>query len=158
VSARPGGTSFLVIAGLAVVVAVAAALTVLGSPAHQRDLRFDERRAGDLGRLDTAIGAYWKAEGHLPASLADLHSDDIRLDRKDPQTGAPYGYRAIDTRHYALCAVFAADNHGGDADNPLPDFPSQWVHPAGRHCFMQSTSKIDEAVLDGGNAASPVTK
>lgn len=156
-SARPGGNVFLVIAGVAVAASVAAALAVLGSPAHQRDLRLDERRAGDLARLDSAIGEFWKSEGHLPSRLADLPARNGLLDAKDPQTGAPYGYRAIDTRHYALCAVFATDNtrEEGD-DDPVGYFGRQWAHPAGRHCFVQGTSKIDEAVLEQGNAAARV--
>ena len=156
-SARPGGSAFLVIAGLAVVASVAAALAVLGSPAHQRDLRLDERRVGDLGRLDSAIGEFWKSEGHLPARLADLPTAN-GMNPKDPQTGAPYGYRAIDTRHYALCAVFATDNrHEDDLDeDAVGYFGRQWTHLAGRHCFVQSTSKVDEAILEQGKPATAV--
>ena len=134
-SARPVGTWFLVVAGVAVAGAVVAAMLVIGSPGRQRAQRFDERRVADLQALRTAVDGYARNEKRLPADLAQLQkaSPDEALDVEDPETGARYEYRVVDARRYALCARFALARtkrdlrRGFDADERL--------HPAGRHCF-----------------------
>lgn len=133
-SARPLGAWLLAAGAIAVLASLAAAIAVIGTPAQQRRMRFDEARVRDLERLQLAIAGYRRDEGRLPPRLdaiARLRRDTPRDDR-DPETGAPYGYRIIEGDRYALCAVFAlpTPDSGRWAD---PD----WRHPAGRHCFSR---------------------
>jgi hypothetical protein len=113
----------------AVVAAVAAGLWVIGSPAEQRLLRFDERRDADLRELAQAVNRHQSEERALPASTAEL-VDGRRLSHVplDPATGEPYEYRVTGEREFELCAVFARASRAAD----VKDF---WDHEAGRHCF-----------------------
>jgi len=113
----------------AVVAAVVAGLWVIGSPAEQRLLRFDERRASDLLQLSQAANWHHSERRALPTSAAEL-VDGRRLSRLplDPATNEPYEYRPTGERKFELCAVFARASRAEDAK----DF---WYHDAGRQCF-----------------------
>lgn len=126
--------SLLFIAGaiILVVLAAVAGFYLIGSPAHIRAVKLDERRVEELKRLDNAINNIRRAGNALPASLDDVVRmpawDHLRI--ADPGTGAPYEYRAISPDEFELCAIFALST-----DN-LPGEPSAvWRHPSGRHCF-----------------------
>jgi type II secretory pathway pseudopilin PulG len=136
-SRRPVGAWFLAVAGVAVTGALVAALAVIGSPTQQRAQRFDERRVRELAQLKEAIDEYAESEKRLPASLDVLRRDGGRADlpRVDPNSGAAYGYRVLDTRRYELCAVFETTYRAEDsASSPTAD---AWYHPSGRHCFIR---------------------
>ena len=114
-------------------VAVGAAIYVTGTPMQQRHARIDERRTQELQNL--AFQVYTYAERHdatWPTSLAALARPGVRIDSHDPETGAPYEYRVIDARTFALCATFATDSaQVGSEYQPGDD----WAHGAGRQCF-----------------------
>jgi hypothetical protein len=113
----------------AVVAAVAAGLFVVGSPAEQRLLRFDEQRIFGLRQMSQAAGSRWAQEQRLPDSAADL-VDGVYLSRlpRDPSSDEPHEYRVTGPRQYEVCAVF---------DRPSrPDLSGDfWSHEAGRRCF-----------------------
>ena len=54
------------------------------------------------------------------------------FERRDPVTGAAYGYEIEGDRRYRLCAVFDTDT-AVTRDAALG--PGDWTHGAGRHCF-----------------------
>lgn len=119
-----------VIGSIAVVaVAVVAGLTLSGSPAEQRLLRFDEQRVSELTQLTSAAQRRWDREQRLPDTAADLLDGRFftRLPR-DPTTGQPYEYRVTGPRRYEVCATFDRSSRPDLAD----DF---WFHEAGRRCF-----------------------
>jgi hypothetical protein len=121
-----------------VTVVVAAALYVLGSPGEQRRLRLDERRVEDLNALRADIGAYWRVNRRLPASLGEASRDPALY--RDPVSGDAYEYRVLGERSYELCATF---------ERPYsPDRPQLatrfWPHPAGRHCFALDVPVRDQ--------------
>ncbi len=144
-STRPVGTWFLAVAGAAVLASVVAAIAVIGSPAHQREQRFDERRERELAEIDASISLYANSERHLPARLEELvrSPGGAGLAFKDPQSGQPYGYRVLDARRYELCAVFGTVREAGGAAGPYMD--ADWAHPKGRHCFVRQVPKRDAA-------------
>ena len=122
----------------AVAAAVAAGLVCTGSPARQRELRFDERRVADLNRLNWAITSYWQEEGELPARLEAL-VDGRNLDvlPLDPARGEPYEYVATAPTAYELCAVFSFPSR----DVGPNDF---WFHDAERRCFaFDAPDRVD---------------
>lgn len=112
------------------------AFVYLGTPAHQRLVSLDERRASDLEKIATTLNRRYQVRG-LPAVGAetDLENDFPR----DPITGQHYQFRRVDATRYVLCAVFAtAGSAGGDEQRwtngivwPLSD----WRHAAGRTCY-----------------------
>lgn len=127
--------------------AVAAGLFLIGSPAHQRDLRIDERRVADLGRLSRAIDAFARRTGTLPGSLDALGGDAATPppDITDPQTGRTYDYRMTGGKAYELCADFAAPSPSG---RPAARF----AHEAGHQCFSLTVTGSGAA---GGSVSRP---
>lgn len=130
----PGiGRLVLGLAVLVVASAVVAAFMILGSPAEQRLLRFDERRIEDLNSLRFSVDGFWRANRRLPASLEEAVRREAAtaVVPADPETGEAYGYRVLGEQQFELCATFARElsaETGGLAPQP-------WLHPAGRHCF-----------------------
>jgi hypothetical protein len=114
---------------VAVVVAIVAALMLIGSPAEQRLRRLDEGRVNDLRALSRAVYFQWNERQVLAASAADL-VDGRSLTRLpvDRSSDEPYEYRVTGPRAFELCAVFARPSRPQDAH----DF---WYHDAGRRCF-----------------------
>jgi len=105
------GRLLVIVAAVAVAATVAAAVTVIGSPMAQRASKLDARRVADLRRIETAIGEHAKLHDALPRDLGALLPGAGRaLAAVDPETGAPYGYEAIDLRRYRLCADFTTDS------------------------------------------------
>ncbi|CAA9300436.1 MAG: hypothetical protein AVDCRST_MAG71-57 [uncultured Lysobacter sp.] len=152
-SARPVGTWFLVVAGIAVAASLIAAIAVIGSPSHQRNLRFDERREHELVLIKNAIEQHARSERRLPQALAELRqSDGTALNPVDPQTRQPYGYRALDARRYELCATFATARRPRDGSEPYVE--DRWRHPAGRHCFTHALPKAGGAAQGHGAMAA----
>lgn len=108
---------------------IAVGLFLVGPPAEQRRLRFDERRVDDLRLIARAARVHWNRSGALPEELAPL-ADGQNLDHVpvDPASRDAYGYAITGSDSYRLCATFAAPSV-----NPPPQ--EFWVHPSGHHCF-----------------------
>jgi hypothetical protein len=105
-------------------------MILVGSPGEARLHRLDDARLEALQRLSSSADAQLKLRGALPATLEQLAQQDGALSPsslRDPETGAPYGYRPLGAGRYELCAVFAA---ASDADTAL-----RWRHGPGRTCF-----------------------
>lgn len=129
-----------------VVLTVVGGFLVIGSPATQRDYRFDEQRVYGLQEIQGQVVSYYQQTGALPTSLDQI---DAVLKGyvvpEDPETGAPYTYRVTGTLSFEVCATFARPTPergrgGGYSPAPFED----WTHPAGEHCFART---IDPAVF-----------
>jgi len=98
---------------IAALVAIAAALLVIGGPSKARLERLDERRINDLSALASAIERHHLFTGHLPDSLAELRErleargSANRPSEADPETGAPYSYERLGDEHLRICADLA---------------------------------------------------
>jgi len=148
-----------------VVVSIVMGFVTVGSPAKQRDLKFDSQRVNDLSDIQWQVVSYWQTKGKLPASLADL-TDSISGYNipVDPQTGEQYQY-ALKTPDadaglssampaFELCAAFALatpDNRGRGQSGggityptvavnsyPMVGNADNWQHGAGRTCFERT--------------------
>lgn len=139
----PGRGRVLVIAaGVAIAATVTAALLVTGLPDAQRQLRLDERRVQDLGRIERAVQAHVRQRDALPATLEGLgEATGRRLSLVDPGTGARYGYSVAAPHRYRLCAVFATDS----GERAAGDVMEGWAHPAGAHCFERRVDADGDA-------------
>lgn len=118
----------------AVLAAIAIALVYVGSPGEARQRRFDERRVGDLTEIVTSLDRYWAASTRLPASLEEAAKGGAASVPRDPETGEPYGYRALDDRRYELCATFARPSD----ELPGINQPPFRAHTTGRQCFTMA--------------------
>lgn len=137
-----------------VAAALICAFFLIGSPAHQRLVRFDGRRLNDLQNLQYQISNYFAAKGKLPAALADLQGFDGSTIPLDPENGQLYEYTIKGPRNFQLCANFALTSEEGQGNRPFltPDspyikeiLPTNWRHPAGRGCFDLT---LEESISD----------
>lgn len=131
------GRIALAAAVVVVLAAVTAGLLLTGSPAAQRELRFDERRVGDLQMLANALSRFYIETGELPETLDEM-IDGRTLSRmpRDPATGGRYDYERAGATGFSLCADFARSSETGIAE----DF---WIHDAGRRCFDFDYSSLE---------------
>jgi len=106
-----------------------------GTPATQRELRFDIERVSDLQNITYAIEQYASDDHGLPETLEALRAPYMYgADLEDPVTNEMYEYSIVSPTSYELCATFAreTDNrYSGYAD-------SSWDHGAGRQCFVRA--------------------
>jgi hypothetical protein len=111
-----------------VAAAVVAGLLVIGSPAEQRLLRFDEQRISELGQLADRAELQWTQEQRLATTAAELVDQYLTRLPTDPETQEPYEYRTTGPRQFEVCGTF---------DRPSrPELAGDfWFHNAGRHCF-----------------------
>lgn len=149
-SKKWGGAALLV-----VIATIVSGFFVVGSPARQRQVRFDEERAGDLQTIQNQIVNFWTVKESLPASLTEL-SDQLSgfIPPRDPQTGEEYGYRTLGDLSFELCANFKTTGNSkttrfrmGDA-RPYPlseaslettsNFREFWDYQPGNNCFERS--------------------
>ena len=141
---------FMGIVMVAVVSAVVYGLTLVGTPAQQRLLQFDERRVSDLQSITYTIDSYWQRNGNLPATLEDLRNPLYYVNSiQDPKTGESYEYRIVSNTAYELCAVFETDSEMQQDSRAMPKpFSEQiWDHGIGRACFPLEVHKpIDEPI------------
>ena len=107
----------------AVVASVVAGLILLGSPAEERERRIDERRVADLHGIAAATDLYWSRHARLPTSLDDLTTEPgLRINTRDPVSSEIYGYRALDSVRYEICATFDRESGAvrGERTTPPP--------------------------------------
>jgi len=125
------GGVLLIVASVAVVAAVVTGIVVLGPPSEERGRRLDAKRVADLEQLTAQIEYYRQQQGRLPSSLDDLASlPNFRVERRDPISGEPYGFRLTDTAAYEVCATFDRDSK--EQSTRGREF---WAHGPGTHCF-----------------------
>lgn len=124
---------------------------IIGTPAEQRDRRFDEQRIQHLQTLQDRLINHWTQKKVLPNGLDEL-TDSISgyTAPRDPQTGASYGYDVKGELSFELCAEFKTDSKDFGpsftmaqpelrAKTPYYDaYQQNWDHGIGRTCFNRS--------------------
>jgi len=105
---------------------------ILGSPATQRLYKYDEQKLNDLMSINSNIADYYSMKGILPQALVDL-SPNYYIPAIDPQNQKLYEYKKTGDLTYELCAEF----NKASPNNPTYNI-DLWLHPAGRHCFIQT--------------------
>ncbi|MEJ0021569.1 MAG: hypothetical protein WDN47_03210 [Candidatus Doudnabacteria bacterium] len=130
---------FIIPVCILVLAIVVAAFFIVGSPARQRSLNFDNRRVSDLQIIQGQVLSYWQQKGSLPANLSNL-TDNISgfTAPKDPQTSADYEYSVSSNLNFQLCASFSLPSEGDQNLRAVPMIypgPDNWQHAAGHVCF-----------------------
>ena len=130
------------LASIAIVVAVAGGFVWIGSPAKQRQIRFDEQRVNDLQNIQYQVINYWQSKTELPMNLDELKSDITGyVAPVDPESGTAYSYTVKGDLMFELCAEFKQPNHLRSSSGPKVATPAgldqqqNWEHDAGRVCF-----------------------
>jgi hypothetical protein len=76
-----------------VIAAIVGGFLIVGSPAKQRAIRFDQQRVNDLMTIQYQVINYWQTKSALPAALADLNDPISNFTvPTDPETKAVYDY------------------------------------------------------------------
>lgn len=134
---------------------------LVGSPAKQRDLRFDEQRTSDLQQIQNSAANYRQQKNALPTNLAELATVGYTVPA-DPETGQQYEYAVTGSLSFRLCANFktvsnsaAGASYSYYSQAGLTTVPQNWAHGAARACF---DTTIDPAFFKqpAGSAAAPV--
>lgn len=102
---------------------------IVGSPAQQRKIRFDEQRIMDLQNIQSQVESFFASQKTLPKTLTDLEGTGFGfIVPRDPETNAPYTYTTSATKGFRLCAVFTTTL---DATNPATRGSTQVAVPYG---------------------------
>jgi hypothetical protein len=138
--------AFIVIGVVVVVLGVS--LFFVGSPAEERERKFDVTRTNDLASIQSNIVEFYRVKKTVPTQLADL-KDDVRNIQVplDPKTKVSYEYVKKDDVSFTLCANFALESddvQDGRYTQPMY-YPYEkgpfmnggdvWKHGPGRVCF-----------------------
>lgn len=124
---------------------------IIGSPATQRKMRFDEMRVNALQSLQWEIVNFWQQKNRLPESLSELKNDISGfVPPVDPETKMPYDYATSGEHAFELCATFSVASLKNDMtgktkyapmmmSGPMGMYDLQsWSHGAERECFSRS--------------------
>lgn len=130
-----------------VLISIIVGFFIVGTPAAQRQRRFDEQRVYNLQTLQSQIINYWIQKEVLPQNLSGLE-DSISgfVVPMDPETDLPYEYMVISDLSFELCATFKTSNEDvGSASSkgvrsvvPFDSFQQNWDHEAERTCFERT--------------------
>ncbi len=136
------------ITSLVILVVLASGFFLVGSPAQQRERRFDDQRISDLQNIQSTIAySYYTSKQKLPPSLNDLRNDISGFTVPvDPQTGQAYQYRVTGQLSFELCADFKTNSQGGKVDRSYPQpvvmpytgVQQNWQHSIGNVCFSRT--------------------
>jgi hypothetical protein len=140
------------IAIIFVVAAIITGIFLVGSPTHQRLVRFDDRRLSDLQDIQYQVSSYFSSKDRLPASLDEMKGFDGFIAPMDPESGKSYEYTVSGEMQFKLCADFSLSSEEQDK-NTSPRYASpygkssssNWDYSAGRDCF---DLKLEKAPAD----------
>lgn len=128
------------IVALIVLASIVAGFFIMGSPATQRLLRFDQERVNDLQSIQWQILNQWQSSGSIPETLEELNDDFSGFAiPTDPETEEPYGYTKAGATSFELCADFnleSIETRNEASFRPKYGFEqANWEHEAGLVCF-----------------------
>lgn len=136
------------VASLVILAALVSGFFIVGSPAQQRDRRFDDQRTSDLQSIQSDIVySYYMSKQKLPTSLSDLKNDVTGFVLPvDPQTGQSYEYHVTGSLSFQLCADFKTNSQAvrgtpvypQPINGPFPTGQQNWKHGPGRICFSRT--------------------
>lgn len=148
-----------IIAGVIIFASIVYGFFLVGSPAKQRDLRFDEQRISHLQQIQFSAVEYWQQKKELPKDLNEMNKLGYGMP-VDPETGEQYEYAATGDLSFRICAEFktvfkaktAADKPFYYPQKGLVAVPQNWEHNIGRSCFDIS---IDRDFYEKQNIGDP---
>ncbi len=150
-----------------VVSAIRMGFFIVGSPAKQRAMRFDDERVQDLQNIQGNLINYWTQKSKLPAQLNKL-TDSLSgfSPPVDPDTKQSYEYSVKDDHAFQLCATFVysseTDQQNKFASVPMPyrvKGMDNWSHASGHVCFDRSIDpELYRPVSENPKSQAPNSK
>jgi len=138
-----------IIVAVAILVSMAYGFYLSGSPAKQRNMRFDEQRISELQQIQNYAVNYYQQKGNLPVSLDELGV--VASVPKDPETGKDYEYSQKGDLAFEICADFKTERASIPAAREMDAYyykpaglkivPEGWGHGVGRACFETTIDK-----------------
>lgn len=128
------------VTSLIVLASVIGGIIVIGSPATQRQLSYDQTRAQDLMNIQWQIVSFYQAKSKIPETLAET-TDPIsgQIIPLDPETKTPYEYKKTGELSFELCATFSQNTpEEMSLTVPRDTYMDNWTHTAGRQCFIRN--------------------
>lgn len=134
------GTSVIILTS------IFAGFFIVGTPAKQRERKFDEERISDLQNIQGEVVNFWSQKNALPINQEELE-DDISWFTipKDPKTGESYEYKVVDSLTFELCATFTTstkDFYNSESAKYINRDPfsskQSWEHEAEKTCFTRT--------------------
>jgi hypothetical protein len=121
------------IASAVVLASIVAGFFIYGSPATQRQIRFDQQR----------VLNYWQQKDALPEELTELEDSlsgwQVPL---DPETNEAYEYQVEGELSFKLCGYFTTQNKTQNISPKerifLGSFEGNFEHGIGRECFSRT--------------------
>jgi heme/copper-type cytochrome/quinol oxidase subunit 2 len=131
--------------GIAAVIAgiIIGGFFLIGSPASQRLVRFDQQRITDLQYIQQEVINNWQQKEVLPADLAALTDSISGFSAPlDPETKEQYGYTVKSSLTFELCANFITDSKAVNSTqpyrSPYDPYQQNWEHGIGETCFSRT--------------------
>lgn len=136
-----------------VILSLVVGFVVMGSPATQRMMHYDDQRVSDIQNINYQIINYWQLKRALPVMLTDVENKATGYALPiDPETKVAYSYEVVKPLSYKLCATFSLANDvvPGTMRNaeaqPVPAPVSavkmtgqeNWSHGVGAQCFTRT--------------------
>lgn len=128
-------SSFIIIAS------IISGFFIIGSPAHQRSIKFDNERTQNLQLIQNEIINYWINKNTLPENLNNLENNILGfIPPTDPKTQKSYEYNILSDLSFELCATFETSNI--NIKNNIDSIPrynrlENWEHNQGKTCFKR---------------------
>ena len=146
------------VVALTVLASVFGGFLIVGTPAAQRERRFDEQRIANLQTIQNEIINYWIQKETLPAKLGEMENSISGFAvPQDPQSEDPYEYNILSDFSFELCAEFKTSSKDfGDAyqASKYGLFQQNWQHETGRTCFERTIDP--ELYKENGQLKSPM--
>lgn len=132
--------SLVFISSAIILASIISGFFIVGSPAHQRSIKFDAQRINDLQITQSRIIDYWINKNNLPENLNAL-TDNIGgfNPLSDPKTKNFYEYNILSNISFELCALFETSsyNYKGISQFKSPYATENWEHNKGKTCFKR---------------------
>lgn len=136
-----------ILTSVIILISIIGGFFLVGSPAKQRLMRFDEQRVQDLQMIQGQIINHWTQKAKIPKMLAELN-DSVSgfVVPMDPETKQPYEYQIKTEHDFVLCATFANKSDAKNGRYGMMATPSfvgggmveNWSHESGYTCFSRT--------------------
>lgn len=148
---------FASIAGIIILASIIYGFTIMGTPAHQRDIRTDMKKIQDLQNMQSFISNYYVTKLILPANLSDIEAQSGAIP-KDPQTGLDYEYKVTDKNNFELCSSFKTSSTGAGYISTPYYYNSNWDYKAGNVCFKRNIQELTKGMMPQGGIIKPIVQ
>lgn len=123
-----------------VLAVIVLAFSVIGSPATQRQLRYDSQRLSDLQNIQSQVLNYYQQKGEVPESLEGLNDSLSHfVIPNDPESGESYRFEKVSALSFKLCANFDTESNERELSQTMhygmDVINDNWKHAAGQACF-----------------------